>query len=354
MNLRPRVLIFSLAYYPFVGGAEVAVKEITKRLPEFEFKIISANVKSLWSKYWYPIWASDQAIREHAEKPYDLVWAIMANQAGMAAARFKNQFPEVPFLLTLQEGDDLSSWAYRWRLLGPQLFKVFERADYLQTISNYLADWARGQGTRAPIEVVPNGVDIKKFQTVGFVEHREEQKIIITTSRLVKKNGLDDLISALPFLPRTVRLKIFGSGPEEENLKRLAKQLGIWSRVDFMGEVSQERLPGQLLVADVFVRPSRSEGLGNSFLEAMAAGVPVVGTPVGGIPDFLQDGETGWFCRVDDPRSIAEKVTFILDSRNQAIVKKVITNAQLLVREKYNWDKIATQFNLIFKRLIRF
>ncbi len=69
---------------------------------------------------------------------------------------------------------------------------------------------------------------------------------------------------------------------------------------------------------------------------------------MGGIPDFLKEGETGWLCRVNDPQSIAERVGLILDSRNQETVKKVVNNAQVLVREKYNWDKIAPQFSAIF------
>lgn len=122
---RPRVLIFSLAYFPFVGGAEVAVKEITDRLPEFEFEIISADVRNFWSKYLYPFWAYRQAVRQQQKQPYDLVWVIMANQAGMAGALFKKRFPAVPFLLTLQEGDELTSFSYRLRLLAPRFFQGF-------------------------------------------------------------------------------------------------------------------------------------------------------------------------------------------------------------------------------------
>ena len=94
----PRILIFSLAYFPFVGGAEVAVKEITGRLPEFEFEIIHADVGNFWSKYLYPFWAYREASRRHKIKPYDAIWVIMANQAGMAGALFKRRFPNVPFI----------------------------------------------------------------------------------------------------------------------------------------------------------------------------------------------------------------------------------------------------------------
>ena len=112
-----------------------------------------------------------------------------------------------------------------------------------------------------------------------------------------------------------------------------------------------EELPKFYAAADVFCRPSLSEGLGNSFLEAMAAGAPVVATPVGGIPDFLQDGKTGWFCRVNDPASIAEKIKYILDEQNKHKVTEVINNAKQMVLEKYSWDGIAAQMANIFKTL---
>jgi len=91
--------------------------------------------------------------------------------------------------------------------------------------------------------------------------------------------------------------------------------------------------------------------LGNSFLEAMAAEVPVVATPVGGIPDFLEDGKTGWFCKVRDPQSIAEKIQYILDEKNKDEVEWVVKNAKELVEKKYNWDNIAIQMNNIFNKL---
>ncbi len=176
-----RILIFSLAYLPFVGGAEVAIKDITDRLPEHEFEMITANLdgrqkktekignvlvrrigSGKFSKYFYQWQAAILARKLHQEKPYDLTWAMMANQAGMAAAGFKKHFPNVPFLLTLQEGDDFSSFGYATRLLGPRLWRVFQRADYCQAISQYLAKWGREMGFRGEIAVIPNGVNLPK------------------------------------------------------------------------------------------------------------------------------------------------------------------------------------------------
>ena len=234
---RPRILIFSLAYFPFVGGAEVAVKEITDRLSEYEFEIIHADIRNFWSKYFYPFWAYRRAVRQHREKNYDLVWAIMANQAGMAAARFKRHFPAVPFLLTLQEGDDLNSFGYRLRLLFPRFFRVFHLADHIQVISNYLGGWARQMGATCPITVVPNGVDLSSFQVLGSSVQEKKEKIIIHTGRLVRKNGLDTLIESLRFLNPEIKLQILGGGVEEKILKLEARSYHLEARMEFIDHI---------------------------------------------------------------------------------------------------------------------
>jgi len=385
MAAQKRLLIFSLAYQPFIGGAEVAVKEITDRLPDYDFDLLTVNLdrqqkaaekigavsvyRSNSPKYFFPLAAYHLAVKLHQKNNYDAVWAVMANQAGMAAALFKWKFPQMPFLLTLQEGDDLNSFSYRFRLIAPRLFGVFKSADQIQVISNYLCAWARRMGTTAPISVVPNGVDLEKFSAPGRpASGWKVNPVVITTSRLVKKNGMDTLIEAMQFLPKNIKLLIVGSGPEEKNLKLQVDNLKLQERVEFAGAIRPEEIPAYLGRADVFVRPARSEGLGNSFLEAMAAGVPIVGTPVGGIPDFLHDpqwqgeflpfgkdlpwGQTGWFCEVGNPKSVAEKISYILDPSNFNLVNEVITKARKVVTEKYHWHQISIQIGHIFEKLI--
>src|SRR3989338_7842052 len=115
---------------------------------------------------------------------------------------------------------------------------------------------------------------------------------IITTSRLVRKNGIDTLIEAAQELKNnkiSFRVLIAGGGPEERALKALAKRLGVDDYIEFLGEILPVEVPLYLAHVDIFFRVSRSEGLGNSFIEAMAAGLPIIGTNVGGIPDFLKD-----------------------------------------------------------------
>ena len=102
-------------------------------------------------------------------------------------------------------------------------------------------------------------------------------------------------------------------------------------------------------MADIFIRPSLAEGLGISFLEAMAAGTPIIATPVGGIVDFLRDGETGLFCEVRNPKSIAEKVKMYLE--NKELSETIKINAKELIIKNYNWDLITKKMEAIFNKI---
>jgi len=219
------------------------------------------------------------------------------------------------------------------------------------------ADRAKKMGAKCPVEVVPNGISVEK--SIRSKVHKVESqnnKIIITTSRLVYKNGIDTLIKAMAELRvqhrmSNIKLQILGSGPEEKKLKDLAKDLKVDDVVQFLGHIEPEHVYDYLAGADIFVRPSRSEGLGSSFLEAMGAGLPVIGAPVGGIPDFLKDGETGLFCKVDDPKDLAEKIKKLIMDENLA--KRTAENGRRLVLEKYDWSDIARKMEEIFADLLK-
>jgi len=370
-----KILIFSTAYFPFVGGAEVAVKEITDRLGnDFVFGMITARIDRklpkeekignvnvyrvgigwpIFDKYYLAFFGQKLAQKIHKKNKYDSIWSIMASYGGFAALSFKNKNKQIPFLLTLQEGDNPEYIRRRVGFLKNKFRNIFKSADHIQCISNFLASWAKEQGAECPVEVVPNAVDINKFQGTNSKAQiptlKEEDKILITTSRLVKKNAISDVIKSLEYLPDNFKFLVLGLGEELDNLKFLAKEKKVYDRVIFVGQVDHKDLPKYLHISDIFIRPSLSEGLGNSFLEAMVAGVPVIGTEVGGIPDFLEDGETGLFCEVSNPKSIAEKVELLLN--NDELRKKIIENGKKLVEEKHDWVKISQDMKNIFNKL---
>lgn len=375
-----KILIFSTAYLPMVGGAEIAVKEITDRISDIEFDLICARIDpslapfeqvgkvvvyrvgygNKFDKFLLPILGTLKARELIQKNTYGRLWSIMAGQASVACAFTKKLFPQIPLVLTLQEGDEEEYLAryvggnifLYWLLIRPWHLLVFKYADQVTVISEYLRKRAETNGIRVPITLVPNGVDVEKFSMtnaqfsnedrtqlrtkLGFLE---TDTVLVTTSRLVEKNAVDDIIKALVLLPASVKLLVVGAGPLEASLKAVVEGYSLQNRAVFQGFVSPADIPRYLQASDIFVRPSLSEGFGNSFIEAMVAGLPVIATPVGGIVDFIVDQSTGLFCLTKDPKSIADKVTVLMNDRK--LRDHLIETAKAMAMTKYDWSGIA-------------
>ena len=379
--MKKTILIFSTAYVPFVGGAEVAMKEITDRIDEYNFVMVTAQMDKklpkkeqignitvhrigvgipVVDKVYLALCGHIKGIALHKKHNFSCVWSLMASYCGFSARRFKKK-TNVPFLLTLQEGDPIDYILHKVRFVKKQFKEIFSLANGLQAISMYLFDWGKDMGFVGNVaEVVPNGVDVARFtkkytdeelvavrKSFGF---SDDVFLLVTASRLVIKNDVESVIKALPLLPKDVCFVVCGTGDLNEQLVGLAKELDVFDRVTFLGNKSHEELPKILHASDAFIRPSITEGLGNAFLEAMAVGLPTIGTRVGGIPDFLEDGKTGFFCEVQNPQSIAETIVRIqhLSPEEKNHIHK---NAMEVITQRYNWEDISGRMKHIFTSL---
>lgn len=389
-----KILIFSLAYYPkHIGGAEVALKEITDRIPvnDYEFHIVCnrydstlpkseqignvlvhriglttnnptmSNLRKLplhLTKLTYQWQAFSAAKKLHKQYKFDGIWAMMAHSCGVPAGKFKAAFPDVKYLLTLQEGDPPEYIEHKMRIFGTAFDEGFARADTIQVISTFLGYWAKRRGYAGEPVLIPNAVNTAHF-TQTYTESdlqaakaelgkKDGDVFMVTTSRLVHKNATDDVVRAIAQLPKNVHFVVYGIGPEQDMLEKLIAELGVADRVHLLGHIDHAVMPRYLKACDIFIRPSRSEGMGNSFVEAMAAELPVIATQTGGIADFLFDEvrnpdkpTTGWAVDADSPEQIAAAVRDILSQSKK--VQTVINTAKQMVLEKYDWDLVATR-----------
>ncbi len=377
-----KILIFSLAYHPFVGGAEIAIKEITDRLLDNEYYLITNKFNKDWpgeekignikvirvgkgkkiDKYLYPLRAVIRAINLNKLVKFDFTWSIMAFHAGLASLFFKYK-TKVPYLLTLQSGDSDKFLRKRTWFWSYYYKKIYKQAKLTQVISKFLGKRSRKMGNKGEIVLVPNGVDLNIFKLSLSVEEKDKLKkelninqdeiVLITTSRLVLKNGLEYLIKSLNFLlyksGLRAKLLIIGTGSEEAKLKSLGERLGVSEAILFLGFKEYKELPKYVEMADIFIRPSLSEGFGNSFVEAMAVNTPIIGTEVGGIPDFLKEGETGLFCKVKDNISIAQAIEIYVCDKG--LYERIQKKGRELVLEKYSWDIIVKKMKKVFNKL---
>lgn len=375
-----------------MSGAEYAVEEIAKRIDpdDISFDVITIRFDSSspktekignvtvhrigWgktkptmdelvkfpmylNKVMYPLLAMFKAISLHREKPIDAFWCLMTYM-GFPAVLFRMFYKKVPFILNLQDGDPFTFITDRKRIkiVSPLLKKIFRDAAMVQPLSSYLGDFARQMGYQGDIVVIPNAVDTKKFSKkpsddeLNMVQERigktDDNVYLMTTSRLVHKNAHDDVIRAIEKLGEKYHYFIIGSGPDEEKLKALTRELHVEDRIHFNGFMPLAEIPVYLHACDIFIRPSRTEGFGVSFVEAMAAGIPIIATQEGGLKDFFFDRardpdkkSTGWAVDPDSPDQIVKAVKTI--AINPEHTKETIGNALAMVREQYDWDLIA-------------
>ena len=387
-----KVLIFSLAYYPnAVSGAEGAIKEITDRINDIEFHMVTLRFDPtqprvekvgtvhvhrvgyssarLWKILFVPL-ATLKGLTLHNEQRFDALWSVMTYM--LFPVVFMKWFVHVPHILTLQDGDPYEKVFERWfiRPVAPLLDQGFRTASIVQAISSFLATWPKKRGYTGDVELIYNGANPKNLAEDYSIDEartlaerwgkKSGDVFLLNASRFVYQKANDVTVRALPLLPPHVKLVLVGDGPDEEMLRALARELAVSDRLIITGRVDRYDVPKyrNRTFADIFVCPSRSEGLQMSSLSAMAGYLPVVSTQAGGLAEYIWDKKhnpdkpkTAWVVDPDSPEQIAEAVKDIMAHPDE--VKQVTEANRAMILKTYNWDNIAVEMrNRVFGRVL--
>jgi glycosyltransferase involved in cell wall biosynthesis len=203
------------------------------------------------------------------------------------------------------------------------------------------------------IEVVPNGIDIEDYQNRPYEHERESPEArIVFVGRLDPVKNLPSLLRAMKIVCEVLpdaKLIIVGDGEEREDLESLSDSLGIRDRVDFVGRTPHENIPDYLSQADIFVLPSVSEGFPVVILEAMACGLPIVATRVGGVPDIIEDGVNGCLVESGDFLGLAKKILFLLKN---PLLKNLLSKNNRIKVQGYTWKNVVDHLERIYREII--
>ena len=198
--------------------------------------------------------------------------------------------------------------------------------------------------------VIPNGIDISKFDAAIRTLNVRRAKIVLFVGRLVLPKGIDYLIRAMPAVLKEVpeaKLVIVGEGEEQKNLANLVKNLALENKVEFRGYVKFEELAKSYLEASVFVLPSftRLENFGIVLLEAMACRTPVIASDIPGVRENITKDNGLLFPPRDVDRLADSIITIISDDEK---IKRMGEAGRKLVEEKYDWNVIAEQVSKLY------
>ena len=197
--------------------------------------------------------------------------------------------------------------------------------------------------------VVPNVIDVNRFSPAGRVPASASTAARVLIARNLEPvydlpTGLRAFRLVLDSLP-AARLTVAGSGPELASLETLSRDLGLGESVRFVGRVDNERMPELYRDADVVLNPSLADNMPISLLEALASGVPVVSTDVGGIPYLVRDGDTAWLVPPGDAGRMAEAVVSLLRDRSRAARQ---VQAGLALTQLYTWVNVRDRLREVY------
>jgi len=171
---------------------------------------------------------------------------------------------------------------------------------------------------------------------------------LLTMARLVKGKGVDIMIRAAEYLPQNVKIVIAGDGEQRGELERLARNLGVSNKIEFIGWVSGHEKNNLLRNADIFCLPSTYDAFPMSMVEAMCYGVPVVAVKWGGIPDMVAHGKAGYLADAPDPEMVANMITMLLEPSKRS---EMCINAKEWVLQISSPDHVACSLKRVISQL---
>jgi glycosyltransferase involved in cell wall biosynthesis len=374
-----RILEVVVRFHPYIGGVENTVLELGRRLTArgHEVRVVCADEpagsparvegidvvrlpcrrRKIGNTNLCPGLAA--ALRR--ERP-DLIHGHLPTALFAEAAASAARDLGVPFVLTYH--NDLIGGGIKGVLV--KLYNRFElprllaRADRVVTTNpGYAAASPHLSPGDPKITCIPWGVDEEVFHPPAdggpAIPASDAPELILGFLSLLDRHhhykGLDVLLRAVADLPG-VRLKIGGAGEEQEGYRKLAGDLGLGDRVDFLGFVPE--LPPFYSSCHAFVLPStdaRREGFGLVLLEAMACGRPVITTPVAGMAVDIQAAEAGLVVPAGDPEALAAAIRRLHEERS--LLPALGGNGRRLVLERYTWTRVADAYEALYRDSIR-
>jgi len=375
---RITVLMVTDRYLPSIGGVERHVFELSRRLVSMgmNVKIITTDMINFNTSGRVAAKSTDQILRFRSYRllplPQGLGYVTFGmiqalSGANLVHAHGYGRFPTflapvcrlmgIPFVTTPHSGWGRKSFAKSFfDAIVPKV--SLNWSDVVIALSKQEIAYLRSIGVSRQVVLIPNGINLKEFETEG---EGKKERGSATTELLfigridIEQKGLDVAVSALSTLTTrsgmNVNLTMIGPGSQQaiSKIRMLAKEHGVLGRVSFYPPPPRAELIGAMKKADILILPSRIESFPLVLLEAMAAGIPVIASRVGGVPDVLNNGELGFLVEPGRADSLADCVEHIIKNREEANFKVALASKAVAA---YDWSIVAKQTYDVYMKLL--
>nr|WP_304218970.1 N-acetyl-alpha-D-glucosaminyl L-malate synthase BshA [Fredinandcohnia onubensis] len=371
-------LKIGITCYPSVGGSGIVATELGKLLAEkgHEIHFISSSLPFRLNKIYTNIYFHEVEVNQYSVfkyPPYDLALASKMAEVTKrenldllhvhyaiphAACAFlaKQMVGGDVKIVTTLHGTDITVLGYDPSLTELIRFGI-EQSDAVTAVSQSLVEQTYELiEPKKEIKTIYNFVDEKIYYKRNVNDLRsqygieEDERVIIHVSNFRKVKRVPDVIRAFDLVQKEVKSKLLlvGDGPELTTACKLMNELGLDDKVLLLGK--QENLAELYSISDLKLLLSEKESFGLVLIEAMACGVPTIGTNVGGIPEVIEDGIDGYICELGDVKDIANKAINLLSDIE--LHQKMSNQAIKSVQQKFNSERIVNNYEDLYYSIL--
>jgi glycosyltransferase involved in cell wall biosynthesis len=289
---------------------------------------------------------------ESKKQPFNVTLAFFTVPCGFLAYLVKLIYG-VPYVVSLR-GADVPGFSEKYNTFyvfaKPLVRFLWRHAAAVIPNSTGLTDLAKKTDPRQPMQTIENGVDTAMFHP-DPEKRSDKLTVFLSTSRLTPRKGIHHVIEAFAIAlgktTKPIELRLIGEGEQKSVLEDRVRALGITENVKFIGRIEHEALAGYYQQADVFVLPSKNEGMSNSVLEALASGLPLLVSGTGGMQELVTDGANGYFIDPDRPATFAEKLLALADHPEVRVAFGAESRRRAEVR---SWNRVARNFQNVLEK----
>lgn len=372
-------LKIGITCYPTVGGSGVIATELGKLLaergheihfitssmpfrlnrmvPNIFFHQVEVNSYSVFQYAPYDIALASKMAEVVQKENLDILHVHYAIPHAVCAVLARDMAAQNVGIVTTLHGTDISVLGYDSSLTGAIRYGI-EKSDVVTAVSNSLKEetYQLIQPSQT-IETIYNFVDEREYvpskstNVKSYFNIHDDEKVVIHVSNFRKVKHVEDVVSSFAYIRKEMpsKLLLVGDGPEMNNIIKQVDSLGLQNDVLFLGK--QNNVSELYSISDLKLLLSEKEAFGLVLLEAMACGVPCIGTNVGGIPEVIDHGENGYIVPLNDVEAVACNALKIL--KNNDLHKRMRNASIEAVSRKFHSSIIVNQYEELYEKVVR-